>query len=296
MILVLFWKNGVIILKNKMSKQFINFNGDIVPIDQPVLTITNRGFKYGDGLFESMRLMKGELKFADLHSDRIRKGLRLLKMDSWSSVDSWFIREKVEELTRRNKTGPDARIRLTAYRGGEGLYSPSANHMAYVLEASRITESTYELNERGLIIDVFDELTKPVNVLSNLKTCNSLTYVMAGIFKNQNSLDEVIVLNDKGFLCEAMGCNAFIVYDKKVYTPALSEGCIAGVMRQVVIKLAKENGLELVEAQISPDILNEADEVFLTNAAKGIQWVMGYNNKRYFNEVSRFLDEKLNRL
>ncbi|MEJ7692696.1 aminotransferase class IV [Daejeonella sp.] len=279
-----------------MSRQFINFNGDIVPAEQQVLTVANRGFKYGDGLFESMRLLKGELKFAELHSERIRKGLKLLKMDSWSSVDTWFLREKAEELVRRNKTGPDARIRLTAFRDGEGLYSPSANNMAYVLEATKVTESTYTLNEKGLIIDVFEELTKPVNILSNLKTCNSLTFVLAGIFKNQNSLDEVMVLNDRGFLCEAMSCNVFVVYDRKLYTPALSEGCIAGVMRQVVIKLAKENGIELVEAQISPDILNEADEVFLTNAARGIQWVMGYNGKRYFNEISRFLNEKLNAL
>ena len=279
-----------------MSKQFINFNGEIVPFEQQVLTVANRGFKYGDGLFESMRLLNGELKFAELHSERIRKGLRLLKMDSWSQVDTWFIREKVEELVRRNKTGPDARVRLTAFRNGEGLYNPSANNMAYVLEASKLTDSTYTLNEKGLIIDVYDEITKPVNILSNLKTCNSLIYVMAGIFKNQNSLDEVMVLNNSGFLCESMSCNVFVVYDRKLYTPALSEGCIAGVMRQVVIKLAKENDIELVEAQISPDILNEADEVFLTNAARGIQWVMGYNSKRYFNEVSRFLNEKLNNI
>ena len=277
-----------------MSKQFINFNGDIIPFDQQVLSVGNRGFKYGDGIFESMRMLKGELMFAELHSERIRKGLKLLKMDSWSQVDSWFIREKVEELVRRNKIGPDARVRLTAFRNGEGLYSPTANNMAYVLEASKLTDSTYILNHKGLIIDVYDEITKPVNILSNLKTCNSLIYVLAGIYKNQNSLDEVMVLNSNGFLCESMSCNAFVVYDRKLYTPALSEGCIAGVMRQVVIKLAKENGIELVEAQISPDILNEADEVFLTNAARGIQWVMGYHSKRYFNEVSRFLNEKLN--
>lgn len=276
-----------------MSKQFINFNGEIVSSEQEVLTIANRGFKYGDGLFESMRLMNGQLKFIDLHSERIRKGLKLLKMDSWSHVDAWFIRERVEELVRRNKTGPDARVRLTAYRDGEGLYSPTSNKMGFVLEASKLNESNYLLNSKGLIIDVYDELTKPVNILSNLKTCNSLTYVLAGIFKNQNSLDEVLILNNNGFLCESMSSNVFVVYDRKLYTPALSEGCIAGVMRQVVIRLAKENGIELVEAQINPDILNQADEVFLTNATRGIQWVMGYNNKRYFNEISRFLNEKL---
>jgi branched-chain amino acid aminotransferase len=123
-----------------------------------------------------------------------------------------------------------------------------------------------------------------------------MIYVLAGIYKNQHALDEVLILNQHGFLCESISSNVFVVYDRKLYTPALIEGCIAGVMRQVVMRLAKENNIELVEAQINPDILNEADEVFLTNAAKGIQWVMGYNNKRYFNEVSRFLNEKLNLL
>lgn len=277
-----------------MSKQFINFNGTIVPADQQILSINNRGFRYGDGLFESMRFMKGELRFPELHIDRIRKGMKLLKFDNYSQIDAWFIREKVEELIRRNKTGPDARIRLTVFRDAEGLYSPSANKMAYVLESQKLDESQYTINLKGLIIDVFDEIPKPVNLLSNLKTCNALIYVLAGIFKNQNALDEVLVLNQKGFLCESMSSNVFVVYDRKLYTPALNEGCIAGVMRQVVMRLAKENGIELVEAQINPEILNQADEIFLTNAGRGIQWVMGYNNKRYFNEVSRFLNEKLN--
>jgi branched-chain amino acid aminotransferase len=137
-------------------------------------------------------------------------------------------------------------------------------------------------------------VTKPVNSLANHKTCNSLVYVMAGIYRKENSLDEVFVLNNSGFLCEAMSANVFVVYKKKVYTPALSEGCIAGVMRSVVMKLAKENKIEVIEAQINPDILNEAEEVFLTNASRGIQWVMGFNNKRYFKEISKLLLSKLN--
>jgi branched-subunit amino acid aminotransferase/4-amino-4-deoxychorismate lyase len=277
-----------------MSKQFINFNGEIVPADEPVFGINNRGFRYGDGLFETMRRMGGELKFAELHSERLRKGLKLLKMDSWSHVDAWFMRERVEELARRNKSGPDARIRLTVFRDGEGLYSPASNKMGYVLEVQKMNEGKYSLNKKGLIIDVYEELTKPANALSGLKTCNSMVYVMAGIFKNQNELDEALILNPDGFLCESVSSNIFVVYDRKLYTPSLREGCVAGVMRQVVIRLAKENGIELIEAQINPDILNEADEVFLTNAVRGIQWVMGFNHKRYFNEVSKFLGEKLN--
>lgn len=277
-----------------MGKQFINFNGNILPSDQQIFSVNNRGFRYGDGLFESMRYMNGVLKFPDLHIDRIQKGMKVLKLDNSSYIDSWFLREKVDELARRNKTGPDARFRLTVFRDTEGLYSPVSNKMAYVLESQKMEDSQYSFNKKGLIIDIYDELTKPVNVLANLKTCNSLVYVLAGVYKNQNALDEVLILNQHGFLCESMSSNVFVVYDKKLYTPSLNEGCIGGVMRQVVMRLAKENGIELVEAQINPEILYEADEVFLTNASRGIQWVMGYNNKRYFNEVSRFLNEKLN--
>ncbi len=277
-----------------MSVEYLNFNGNVLPADQLIFKANNRGFRYGDGLFESMRYMKGKLKFPEMHIDRIQKGMKLLRFDNCSLIDTWFLREKVEELVRRNRAGADARIRLTVFRDSEGLYSPVSNKYGYVLEIQKLDESQYVLNKKGLIIDVYDEIPKPVNALSNLKTCNAMIYVLAGIYKNQNALDEVLLLNHHGFLCESISSNVFVVYDRKLYTPALNEGCIAGVMRQVVMRLAKENDIELVEAQINPDILNEADEVFLTNAARGIQWVMGYNNKRYFNEVSRFLSEKLN--
>jgi branched-chain amino acid aminotransferase len=279
-----------------MVKQFLNFNGQIIPADQEVLSVNNRGFRYGDGLFESMRYMNGAIKFPELHIDRVQKGMKVLKLDNNMQIDSWFLREKVEELARRNKTGPDARLKLTVFRDSEGLYTPSSNKMAYVLESQMLCESQYTFNQKGLIIDVFDELTKPVNILANLKSCNSLVYVLAGVYKKQHGLDEVMILNQHGFLCESISSNVFVVYDRKVYTPALNEGCIGGVMRQVIMRLAKENGIELIEAQVNPDILNEADEVFITNATKGIQWVMGYNNKRYFNEVGKFLSEKLNQL
>jgi branched-chain amino acid aminotransferase len=279
-----------------MDKQLINFNGQIVSSDQQVLSVNNRGFRYGDGLFESMRYMNGAIKFPELHIDRIQKGMKVLKLDNNLHIDSWFLREKVEELVRRNKTGNDARVKLTVFRDAEGLYSPSSNKTAFVLESQTLNESLYTFNPKGLIIDVFDELTKPINILANLKTCNSLVYVLAGVYKNQHALDEVIILNQNGFLCESISSNVFVVYDRKLYTPALNEGCIGGVMRQVVMRLAKENGIELIEAQVNPEILNEADEVFITNASKGIQWVMGYNNKRYFNEVAKFLSEKLNKL
>src|SRR6201996_9239552 len=274
---------------------FINFNGEIFPADAKLLALNNRAFKYGDGLFESMRLMKGQLKFPDLHADRLQRGMKALKIDGYSQMDAWFLKEKTADLARRNKA-KHGRLRLTVYRDAGGLYTPSQNKMGYCLELQPIDEPRYFLNEKGLIMDIYTEIPKPTNCLSNIKTCNSLPYVMAGIYKEQNKLDDVFLLNQHGNLCEAGSSNIFIWYQKHLYTPALSEGCVEGVMRQVIIDIAKKNNIPLTEAQISPDILYEAEEVFLTNATRGIQCVMGFGVRRYFNKVSKLLVEELNKL
>ena len=83
---------------------FINFNGEIYPADAKLLSVANRGFRYGDGLFESMRLMKGELKFADMHADRLQRGMKALKLDNYSQMDAWFLKEKVADIAMRNKS------------------------------------------------------------------------------------------------------------------------------------------------------------------------------------------------
>ncbi len=278
-----------------MSSAFINFNGAILPAGQQLLTVQNRGFRYGDGLFESMRLMKGKLKFVDLHADRLQKGMKAMHIDGYSQMDTYFIKEKVEELATRNKI-KHGRLRLTVYRDAEGFYTPTQNKMGYCLEIQPVDEPRYFLNTRGLIMDTYEDMSKPIDVLSNLKTCNSLLYVMAGIFKTQNNLDDAFILNQNGYLCETVSANVFVLYKNTLYTPALSEGCIGGVMRQVVMELCAENNIPVTEAQLEPEILNQADEVFITNASRGIQWVMGYGRKRYFNETSKLLMEALNKM
>lgn len=278
-----------------MALLYINFNGEIVPADTKLLPVANRAFKYGDGLFESMRMLKGQLKFADMHADRLQRGMKALKIDGYSQMDAYFLKEKAEQLSIRNKS-KHGRLRLTVYRDSGGFYAPSQNKAGYCLEFTPADEPRYFLNEKGLIVDIFTDLPKPSNFLSNIKTCNSLTYVMAGLYKAQNNLDEVFLLNQNGFLCEASSSNVFVWYQNHLYTPALSEGCVEGVMRQVIINIAQKSNIPVTEAQINPEILYEADEVFLTNASKGIQCVMGYGIKRYFNRVSKVFMDELNKL
>ena len=274
--------------------QYILFNDQFFPTESAILQASNRAFKFGDGLFESMRMCSGKLQFPELHADRIKASMKALKMDGYNLLDEYFLKQKTSELARKNKIHNNARFRLTIYRDGDGLYTPTTNKVGYLLEVKPLETANYEINKKGLIIDVYDEITKPINKLSNYKTTNALPFVMAAIYQKQNLLDEVLLLNQNGFLCESTSSNLFVVYQNQIYTPALSEGCVSGVMRNVVMQLAKQNQIPLIEAQINPQILNEAEEVFLTNAIGGVRWVMGYGRKRYFNEVARTFSGWLN--
>ncbi|MGK6352711.1 aminotransferase class IV [Parapedobacter sp. DT-150] len=277
-----------------MPVHYIDFNHTLVPEKEAIFTGDNRGFRYGDGVFETMRWMDGDIRFLRLHVERLHRGMNMLQLERAADFDEQFIRSRAAMLIRKNGLeGQHVRVRLQVYRNGNGLYSPLQNDAAYVMNVSRLDSDDVKHQKLGLIVDVYTEYRKPYSELSKLKSANALVYVMAGLYRKKKGLDDVLILNQEGFLCESLSSNVFVWYDKKLYTPAISEGCIDGVMRKVIIEIALENGLEVIEAQISPDILNEADEIFHTNAIHGVQWVMGYKQKRYFNRISRMLQEKL---
>ncbi|WDF67238.1 aminotransferase class IV [Sphingobacterium oryzagri] len=276
-----------------MSIQYINFDGQIIAEDEHIATVDNRALRYGDGLFETMLWKDGTIRFLELHIARLQRGMQTLQLEEIGKFDEYFLRSKVEELIRKNNMiGQQARVRLVVYRGGGGTYSPETNRPVYCLQVSRIAASLRD-KKLGLIVDVYREFKKPFSDLSHLKSNNALIYVMAGIYKKRFAYDEVFLLNQEGNLCEALTSNIFVYYEKTLYTPALTEGCIAGTMRKVVMDMAADEGIPVIEAEISPEIMKQADEIFCTNAVQGVQWVMGYKQKRYFNRISRILQDKL---
>lgn len=277
-----------------MSVAFINYNGNLIPEKEAILTSENRSFRYGDGLFETMRWMDGDVRFLDYHLQRLHEGMGMLHLDHPQRFDAHFVRAQAEKLIRKNNLeGEHVRLRLQVFRDGGGLYSPAQNKASFVLGCSKLDRDDLKHRKLGLIVDIYPEYRKAASELSGIKSANALVYVMAGLYRKNQGLDDVLILNQDGYVCESLSSNVFFWYEKKLYTPAISEGCIAGVMRRVVIEMALDSGLEVVEAQIHPDILREADEIFHTNAIHGVQWVMGYKQKRYFNRISRMLQEKL---
>ncbi len=273
---------------------FINHNGNIISANLPVFTINNRSFRYGDGLFESMRLLNGKLNFSDLHAERLTKGLKALKLNLPMKINAAFLNSQVDALCKSNKIFDHARIRMTVYRDGDGFYTPDSNKAAYLIEMQAIEETEYTLNKKGYLIDLYKEIPKNPGLISSIKTNNCLPYVLAGIYKNEQALDECILLNSDGNLVEAISSNVFVWTGTELLTPSLAEGCIAGVMRKVILHLAMDHKIKVREVAIKPEALLQAEEVFLTNAARGIQWVVGYKDKRYFNKFAKQLTVWLN--
>ena len=277
-----------------MPASYICLNGNFQPVDQPVISHHNRAFCYGDALFETIHCLGTQPQFIENHWSRLSQGMKLLKMIAGKDLNRNMLEHFIGKLLNKNRTFKGARIRLTVFRDEGGLYTPETNSVSWLMESSTLEQERYELNHKGLYIDIFDGMHKPVNMISNLKTTNALTYVLAGIYRKENDLDECLILNQYGRIAESISSNVFLVKDEQVVTPPLTEGCISGTMRHTVFDLAVQAGYPIGERAVIEKNLLDADEVLLTNAIQGIRWVAAYKDRRYYNFVARKLITKLN--
>lgn len=273
---------------------YVNNNGTILPSDAPTIHPGNRGHLYGDGVFESIRLMDGRPLNIQNHITRMIQGARVLKMNIPSFYTAGFFEEKILELINKSGLNGGGRCRLSLDRKTGGAYLPESNDCTFYIEVYPYLVSHYELNAKGLEIDIYRDIKLHKNFLSNFKTKTGIPYVMASISANEQGLDDLLLTNEKGNILESGSYNVFIVSNGVLYTPSLDEGCIAGTMRMQIINLALLNNIKIYECNILPQNLLSADEVFLTNAIRGINWVGGYRTKRYQNNMSRRLVVLLN--
>ena len=267
---------------------FISINGTTTINSHPVLPADNHSYRYADGLFETMKVVNGQIKLEQYHFERLFSGMKELKFE----VSGLFTREKISEeiiqLCRRNKCEKLGRVRLSVSRGNAGLYDCD-DKFQYLIECWPLEDSVNKLNGIGLTIDIFPDIRKSTDKFSNLKSANYLPYVMAAIWAKENKLNEALVLNSYERICDATIANVFWVKNGIIYTPQLSEGCIAGVMRKYLIDRTTDTEIEIKEKELYPADLETADEVFLTNATRGIRWVSGFKNKSYQCDLSKRL-------
>ncbi len=277
-------------------QNFINHNGNFILSDAPVVSANNRSFRYGDALFETIRITNYNPQFLKEHLQRLAAGMDVLKMEKNPDLNTLFIEHAILELAQKNNVTSDGRIRLTVYRNEGGFYAPNDNKTSFLMEVYPVEEKGYILNQKGYTVDLFTEFKKAQNTLSSIKSANSAIYVMAGIYKTQQQLNECLLLNDKHHIIEGISSNIFAVKNGVLYTPPVFDGCVNGVMRKKIIEIAQANKIAVYEISIMQNVLLGADELFLTNTINGIRWVVAYKQKRYFNDTSQKLTQKLNEL
>lgn len=272
-----------------------NYNGGFIDADTITLSLADRAFQYGDSVFESMKFANGRINFWEDHYFRLMSSMRILRMEIPMNFSPEYLEEQVRATLAENKLSEKtARVRLQVIRKEGGLYTPNSNDVNFLISVNEMEQSTYSLNETGLEVDLFKDYYKQKGLLSNVKSGSAVLYAVASIFKKENNLDECLLLNDDKMVAEAISANVFVVKGKEVFTPPLTDGCLKGVMRKQVLEILPKMGYEVTEKSISPFDLQKADELFLTNASKGIQWVEKYRKKTFLSDVSQELIGRLN--
>lgn len=271
--------------------EFDNLDGFLSEKGDKIFNASNRVTKYGDGIFETIKLVDGKLMFWEDHFERLSKGIDYLKLDA-TNKDEQFWKGEIEKILVKNYY-KHARIRVIVYRNAPGLYTPMGNRIGYLIEGTRFDKAEYNFNPDGISLGLFEQDHKGMSPLNNLKTTSALLFVLAGSYKKEQNLGDVIVLNAAGRVCETVSSNIFVVINDKVITPSLSEGCLDGVMRKQIIKAIKQKKLDFEERELTVDEVRSADEIFTTNSMSGVQGISQFEDKKLHNIYAKQLQSYL---
>jgi branched-chain amino acid aminotransferase len=237
----------------------------------PIAHWDNRAFKYGDAFFETMLYHNGQIPLLALHIARAQKTLQLLQMQPPEGFGTAGFEVLLADFLRQ-QGHTTAKVRISFWRNGGGTYFPIENTTSYIVEAAPITTPPFELNNKGLTLDIYRETYKNTDFLANLKTVGCLTYTLASMWVRQQNVADAILLNHHGRIAECTSSNIFIITDTEIITPPLTEGCLDGVMRRHLLNILPKKGFKIKEQPIDIAQLNTADEIYTTNAL-GIRWV-----------------------
>ncbi len=273
----------------------INVNGKIVS-NSDISLENNRGFLYGDAVFETVRVLDSKVLFIEDHYFRLMSSMRILRMEIPMEFTMEYFQEEILKTAQTLESKPSAvRVRFTVYRDASGKYLPSSRKVAYIATAEELEGSVYDFAEVTCEVELYKDFYVTAHLLSTLKTNNRLINVTGSIFADENGYQNCFLLNDSKNIVEALNSNIFVVKDKVVKTPPLSDGCVKGIMRKQVIELLEKHpDYTLEEVSISPFELQKADEIFLTNVISGVQAVTKYRKKEFKNDLAKDLVNRLN--
>lgn len=278
-----------------MNSHQLCYNGEFYSDNTALFSADNRAFRYGDSLFETLHTNGTQIQFLEEHLERLQLGMKQLSMEIPENFHE-TIEKNIKKLITKNKSFLGTRIRLSVFRNSGGLYTPITNSISYLIESSKLDEPKYFLNKKGLKIGLFDSYKKTSNSLSAFKTGNSLPFILAGLHKEEMKWDDCLLINERQNLVESVSSNLFVVKDGVLFTPSVESGAVNGIMREQIIQIALSLGITVYDdCIIKPEQLEEADEIFLSNAIVGIRWVVAYEERRYFNRSAKTLIEELNK-
>ena len=263
-----------------------NFNG---LLQNNVTTFDNRAFLYADALFDTLIYKNNSLVFFEKHYFRLLASMRQLRMDIPNFFTQEYWQQEILKTIEANAL-INARVRTTVFRDALGLFTPSKQEVAILIQVSGLKQTVKETYSLGL----YKDHLLNTNTLDNLKTTNRVHNVLAAIYAKENGFDNCILINHKKQVAETINATIFLVVGLEVRTPPLSSGCINGIVRQKVIDFFKmTKDYEIKEVEITPFELQNADEVFLTNSVMGIQPVTQYKRKIYVTYISEFLAQNI---
>ena len=272
----------------------INFNGAI-DSENVKLSTSNRGFLYGDAVFETCKVVQNRILFFEDHYFRLMSSMRIVRMKIPMNFTLEFLESEVLRLLEKLNPSDAFRVRITVYRNEGGLYLPSDNSVSYVIAAEPLENSMYLVTKESYEVDLYKDFFITKQLLSSIKSTNRTINVTGSIFAKENSLNNCLLLNNDKNVIEALNGNLFMLTDSKLITPPVSDGCLNGVMRKQILSLAKKiDSIEFVEASISSFELQKAEELFITNVITGIQPITKYRKKEYTTNLSELLTAQLN--
>jgi aminodeoxychorismate lyase len=272
-----------------MQQPKLNFNGTILNANKPIIEANNRSFRYGDGCFETMKAVKGKIIHSTEHFERFFQALELLQFDKINYLTPAYLHNQINELLQKNQHQQLARIRLTLFRGNGGLYDAENHFPNYIIQTWDLNSANNQLNENGLVIDVFKDAKKTFDSYSHIKSNNYLPYLMAALWAKKNHLNDALLLNPFNRIADATIANIFIVQNGIVKTPTFTEGGVNGIMKNYLLQCLKNENIPFEETLLTTEDLHLAQEVFLTNSIYGIKWVKQCGNTNYTMQLSGLL-------
>lgn len=245
-----------------------------------MLSPDNRSFRYGEGLFETMRKTERGIPLWQRHIERLEAGMQLLDMSFPPHYEADELYQDIEKLCQKNGITSDARIRLTCFKGDGGLWEPP-NEFHVIIQCWPITSAEFNVN--GLDLGLFTKSYKSCDVLSGIKSNNYLLYALAAQEAKQQKYNEAMVLNQHRRVADTTIANVFFIKNNVIHTPGLTEAPVAGVMRAHLLAQLPNHGWHVEEGSYTAEDIEAAEEVFLTNAIHGIRWVKSFRNAQYLN-------------